>query len=128
MGCDLSLEDEHGARIAELHDPRNYVPCIVGLASESATICLRFIDPYGDTVFNSIQAPVFIDELVAARQLATETAIASVAQRQFGAAWQREAALRQLSASAVQGHIDQMLQLARRCVAEGALYLKFYGD
>jgi hypothetical protein len=25
--------------------------------------CLRFVDPYGDTVFNQIQIPVFLNEL-----------------------------------------------------------------
>jgi hypothetical protein len=128
MGCDLHLEDERGAQLADLPDPRDYVGWAVGLASASPTVCLRFIDPYGDTVFNRGQAPVLIQELVMARDLVTESAIAKLAEARFGTTWQHDAQLRQLSASAVKAHIDKMLDLARRCEAEPHLYLKFYGD
>lgn len=29
------------------------------------SVCLRFVDPYGDTVFNQMQLPVLIDEVTA---------------------------------------------------------------
>ena len=31
----------------------------------SSTVCLRFIDPYGDTIFNRYQVPVLVQELEA---------------------------------------------------------------
>ena len=128
MGCNLYLEDERGARLAELLDPRDYLGWAVQLPSASPTVCLRFIDPYGNTVFNRLQVAALIPELLALRQLATEAAIARLAERKFGTAWQHEALQRQLSASAVNAHIDNTLELARRCEAEPHLYLKFYGD
>lgn len=37
------------------------------------TVCLRFIDPYGDTTFNQLQLPVLIEELRALESAAPDT-------------------------------------------------------
>jgi hypothetical protein len=37
---------------------------ILALATDD-TVCLRFIDPYGDTVFNQLQLPILIEEFEA---------------------------------------------------------------
>jgi hypothetical protein len=45
--------------------------CISGALVERAapsTVCLRFIDPYGDTIFNRYQVPILVQELEALAQ------------------------------------------------------------
>lgn len=63
MGIDLLWEEENGTELARLDDPQ----CLLQefLPSESALefVCLRFVDPYGDTIFNSLQLPVLLQEL-----------------------------------------------------------------
>jgi hypothetical protein len=128
MGVDLCLESETGERLASLHDPRNYVMYLVELASTRETVCLRFIDPYGDTVFNSLQAPVLIRELEETRNLITESRVTERARQAYGPEWQKEAQLRAFTASEIRAHLEGILELAARAVSEGYLYLKFYGD
>lgn len=64
MGIDLLWEEENGTELARLDDPQ----CLLKefLPSESAALefaCLRFVDPYGDTIFNSLQLPILLQEL-----------------------------------------------------------------
>jgi hypothetical protein len=49
------------------------------------TCCLRFIDPYGDTIFNRSQIPVLLDELrvLSAREPDAELASILVEAAQF---------------------------------------------
>jgi hypothetical protein len=49
----VQVEDEGGASIGEAIDvPSTFFPP----ETDSRFVCLRFVDPYGDTVFNRIQA------------------------------------------------------------------------
>jgi hypothetical protein len=57
MGIDLRIETERGECVAELADPHNYINWLLSLAIVDSTLCLQFIDPYGDTVFNGLQLP-----------------------------------------------------------------------
>jgi len=128
MGCNLCLESEHGHCEAELPDPRGYVHFIVDLAGDAGTVCLKFIDPYGNTVFNRLQMPVLISELYAVRPQVTEPAISALLQTRFGPTWQRDAADRRLSAPLILEHLDQILGLANRCKNCIHMYIKLYGD
>jgi hypothetical protein len=128
VGVNLRLESENGSRLAELLDPRGYAMYLVSLSTERQTVCLRFIDPYGDTVFNALQARVLIDELEGTRPSITDASIARLAQQHFGPTWQADMSQRALSAQAITHHLEAMLSLARRCVDEVHTYLKFYGD
>lgn len=57
----LRRESESGAVLA-MFEPDGIPLEILDLApSDSA--CARFIDPYGDSVFNQLQLPVLIEEL-----------------------------------------------------------------
>lgn len=62
---ELRRENEGGATIA--HYGGNGFPLeVLGLAPRDS-VCLRFIDPYGETVFNQLQIPVLIEELAELR-------------------------------------------------------------
>jgi hypothetical protein len=57
----LQREDERGCALAHF-DEAGIPVQVLDLAPRDST-CVRFIDPYGDTVFNQLQLPVLISEL-----------------------------------------------------------------
>jgi len=138
MGVNLFTEDERGARLAELLDPHGFVGCIVALAGHEKTVCLRFVDPYGDTLFNQLQIPVLIRELEAARDLITDERVAELGQEKLESArkagWAPmviqsiESSNRTLTATDIRAHLERVLNLARRTQGKAHTYLKFYGD
>lgn len=138
MGVNLYMEDEDGAQLAEVGDPKGFVERIVSIAGNEKTVCLRFIDLYGDTVFNQLQIPVLVRELEAARGQLTERRFAQLGQHALKSARKAkeapaviqhiESANRIRSASNVRAHLERILKLARRAQGEVHTYLKFYGD
>ncbi len=68
----LQCEDERGQVLARYD--REGVPVEIVHHASSRSACLRFIDPYGDTVLNQLQLPVLIAELeeMARRPLSAE--------------------------------------------------------
>ena len=65
MGLDMQWEDEWGKPFAAFPDTRGVFASILATRPLDHTICLRFIDDYGDTVFNWLQVPVLVAELQA---------------------------------------------------------------
>jgi hypothetical protein len=65
MGIDLRVETENGDLLSELLDPRSLMRQILHTTtpSFSESVCLRFIDEYGDTTFNQLQLPILLREL-----------------------------------------------------------------
>lgn len=101
MALTIALEDALGRTIKEVHDTHNV---LLRLEREDAGdfICLRYIDPWGDTVFNTLQMKPFLAEL--------ECIMTPTHQE-----WEL-AVLRDIQ------------RLARKCDTEIGLYLKCYGD
>ena len=101
MGFCVILECEHGEPLDQVEDPKNTLHQL--LPSEDASYqYLRFIDWYGDTVFNRLQIPLFIcewDRLTESAQTTDETAL-----------------------------LTRIRELALRCTQEPHLYLRFCGD
>ena len=138
MGVNLYMEDEDGARLAEVPDPRGLVGHIVSIAGSGATVCLRFIDLYGDTVFNQLQIPVLIRELETARRLLTRQRVEHLGKQALKRARRAklapavlqeiESSNRARSAPDIRAHLERVLILARRAEGEVHTYLKFYGD
>ena len=54
-------ETEKGQPIADFD--RNGIDLRIVTEAPSTSVCLRFIDPYGDLVINQLQLPVLIAEL-----------------------------------------------------------------
>lgn len=46
------------------HDQRG-LPLVVLEQAPATSACVRFIDPYGDTLFNQFQLPILVEELEA---------------------------------------------------------------
>jgi hypothetical protein len=57
-------QNERGKIIAEFPDHRLALDYLAAVgAAPDETRCLRFLDAYGDTVFNRLQLPVLVSEL-----------------------------------------------------------------
>jgi hypothetical protein len=58
-------KNERGDVLAAVADPEMLFARLVRHSEWSNTVCLRFIDPYGDAVFNQLQIPTLVRELEA---------------------------------------------------------------
>lgn len=103
MGINVAWVNERHEVKQEVFDSRQ---CLSGLANSawlrSDTVCLRFIDTYGDTLFNQAQIPVLLDEL-------------------------RNAELQQMDAD-IKSHLGKVSRLVERAVGKTHTYIKFIGD
>lgn len=63
MGIDVYLEDETGEKLESIYDPTSILPRLLPSHADKSSQCLRFIDPYGVTVFNGLQMPFLLEEL-----------------------------------------------------------------
>jgi hypothetical protein len=102
MGVNVQLESETGEPFEQLLDPNNRVAMLLPDWRDEPSTCLRFVDLYGDTVFNRLQVGFLIKELESA---VLKTADPSVAE-----------------------HGRAILDLARKCSANVHTYLRFLGD
>lgn len=102
MGLSVILEDEQGVRMAGVEDPENLLHRLLPSADDLRSRCLRYVDWYGDTVFNRRQVIDILNEL---KLLMSD------------ASTHEERVL-----------LQQLFDLALRCKDGVHLYLKFYGD
>lgn len=103
MGIEIVLQDEKCVDVSEMiHDPDGViVRSLPGLADASYS-CVRFIDPYGDTIFNRLQASAVLTEWDRLND--------SFVQKDAATLW------------------ASVRKLIVRCSDEPHLYLRFIGD
>ena len=138
MSIDLYMEDEEGTSQGEVLDPDDLTGRVVALAAHERTVCLRFIDPYGNTVFNQFQIPALIRELEAAREHVTDERVVRLGQSELESAREAEWAPtlvhaiegrnQRMRAEDILAHLERLLELARQARGKKHTYLKFYGD
>jgi hypothetical protein len=137
MSINARLETRHEKCLLEIPDPRGSVNVLLSLANLDATVCLKFIDPYGDTVFNGLQIPVLLLELEAIAPLLTETSLRAQKAQYVNqtTAWPTEAResarvhADSLSVGELQGHLAKLVELVRAGARQGAHhYCRFIGD
>ena len=138
MGIDVVTETEDGEAEDRVLDPHSYLATALDLPGLENTVCLRFVDPYGDTVFNRSQIPVFISELESLRSRVTDAALREQAAKRFEAAKQAgrdaeivreyESAIDRVASAPVIAHLEAVLALARTVNGEVHMYIKCYGD
>jgi len=63
MGIDADIAPEERGHTRTVSDARGCFAKILATASLDDTTCLRFIDHYGQTMFNALQLPVLLEEL-----------------------------------------------------------------
>lgn len=104
MGIDVSWVTENGEPKQEVFDPRG---CLTRLATTTwpqmdASVFLRYVDAWGDTVFNQAQIPKLIAELrnEAGDQMDAET----------------------------RAHLEKVIRLVERAAGRTHTYIKFVGE
>jgi len=102
MGICIYWEDERGNKLAELPDMNFYVEGFLPAEDATDFPCLRFVDPYGDTVFNQAQITQLISEL--------------------------ERLMAQKHKPEVEKHLRAVLEFVRRAHDQTHTYIRFYGD
>ena len=65
MAIDVEWQDERGDRLTRYEGPP--IDARLPDSASSASVCLRFIDPYGDTTFNHTQIAELEKELALIR-------------------------------------------------------------
>ena len=101
MGIDAQIEDEAGKQIQFCHDASGSFARLLTASDLSKSVCLRFIDPYGHTIFNRGQAAVLLEELRLVRAAADSMAAA---------------------------YIDNVLRFANTASRDPHHYVRFIGD
>ncbi|MBS1537509.1 MAG: hypothetical protein JST20_07160 [Bacteroidetes bacterium] len=101
MSLTITLEGENGNEI-ESFDDKGLLQTIIPDYNDKSSFCLRFVDLYGDTTFNTLQVPELIEEL--------------------------EQKLTELLPIETKELVENIIRLAHRCKDEVHLYLKIYGD
>ncbi len=102
MGVNIYLEDEHGKKLDSLIDYNHTVEKFLPSYNDSSFYCLRFVDLYGNTMFNILQMP----------QLEKECNIV----------------LKEAKTDEVKNFLEQLLILIDKCKNQPYTSLKFYGD
>jgi hypothetical protein len=64
MGFEVRLQDEFGAQLDTVSDPKNILDRLFPEPGNSDYPMLGSLDPYADTVFNGLQMGWFLAELV----------------------------------------------------------------
>ncbi len=93
------IQDEKGNEVSKAVDVSTGA---LARPDDLRLTCLRFVDPYGDTVFNRLQLAPLLDDLCLLRESCN--------------GGEHEDALQQIET------------LIERCLAEPHLYLKLIGD
>ena len=103
MSIEVVLQDEKYNAVSEMiHDPGGVIVNCLPNHTDASYSCVRFIDPYGDTIFNRLQAVAMIAEW--------DSLEASFRQKDAGTLW------------------ADVRALIVRCSQEPHLYLRFVGD
>ena len=102
MGMSIRLETRNGKAIEEIPDLESLLSRFFPSWDDLTYHFLRYIDPWGETVFNHLQMDELIFELRRIRQKAS-----TEEQRAF---------------------VDAIEGMAGRCKDSDGLYLKFSGD
>ena len=103
MGIDAEIAPSGRDDARTVFDQHGVFAQLLADASLRDSVCLRFIDPYGDTVFNSLQMPALREEL--------------------------EDLLQTTSAADVRAHIARLIELVGEALANGPhTFVRFVGD
>lgn len=102
MGLSVILQDERCKVILRVCDPGNLLHRVLPLPEDASFPLLRYVDWYGDAVFNRLQVPELLIEL--------------------------DRLVNRAGSEGERGILHQVRDLAARCEREPHLYLKFEGD
>ena len=102
MGLTIQLEAEGGRVLDTIEDPKNVLRGVLPGPDAEEFPYVRYVDPYGDTIFNRLQMSLFLRE------------------------WDMLA--RRASSAEAEALVGKVRRLAERCAREEHCYLRFIGD
>jgi hypothetical protein len=102
MGLSIVLETEFGEALERVDDPTDILHHLLPSCDDNSYCVLRFIDWYGNTVFNRQQVQIFLEEWEKIKVRARD---------------ERDVEL-----------LARVAKLAEKCLSEPHQYLKFIGD
>ncbi len=103
MGIDAAWVDESGNAIQQVFDPRQHLTFLSTSTWHTREgCCVRFIDPWGNTLFNQAQLPVLLEELSSTH--ADEADLEARA------------------------HLEKVMRLVEKAIGRTHTYLRFVGD
>jgi hypothetical protein len=102
MGIDVRVETESGEVQDEVLDDQNLTEKLLPDREDGTSPCLRFVDPFGDTLFNQVQIPFVVTEL--------------------------EKRMRGSMKSEVKTHCEAILKAVKATVGEEHTYVRFSGE
>jgi hypothetical protein len=137
MGIDARIETERAESLADVPDPRGYFSWGLSLHDQDSTICLKFIDPYGNTIFNQLQLPTLLSELETATASLTERGLETSKQEYLkrAASWPQTAQTdaqgytTSISLADIRSQFERVISLVRGALDRGPHhYVRFIGD
>jgi len=105
MGIDVAIVGGQNEKIQHLFDTKHHLTAMAlgPWQQMMASHCVRFIDPWGDALFNQAQLPELLAELEQSRSLVTDEDVI--------------------------GHLEKVCGLVREAQREGVhVYVKFIGE
>ena len=81
MGINIYLEEEKGKMLDSVVDESQAFAHFIRKTKFPGTLCLQFIDPYGNTIFNRPQLPFLEIELRELSETITVPALHEIIQR-----------------------------------------------
>ncbi len=102
MGINVRTETERGEKLSEWEDPRDRTKALLPAFSDSSSYCLRFVDRFGDAVFNQLQIPMLVSEI----------------RRQ----------LKRIEDPSTRNHGEAILRLVESVEGKVHIYVRFLGD
>jgi hypothetical protein len=137
VGIDAKLETERAEPLAEVLDQHNHLAWLLSFPDDERTICLTYIDPYGDTIFNGLQLPILLAELTRASASLSEERLEFTKQQYLAStvSWPEvarehaQASCERLTLSALREHCNEVIALIRSALERGPHhYVRFMGD
>jgi hypothetical protein len=133
MGISATID---GDVRAALEDPNGLVNWLLSFPTVETTACLKFVDAYGQTIFNRLQLPVLKEELKALSAVVTPEGVGLAKERyldstSMSAATRRVAVehIAGISVDDLKAHLKQLISLVDDCIAQGPHHVVcFCGD
>jgi hypothetical protein len=134
MPITVQLEDERRTALQSL--PRGPLTnWLLQAALPPETVCLRFIDTHGDTVFNHLQMTTLHAELQRAKPLITDESLAHAYDDFVARAAQRGPTVEAYARKSprpqpeqLRDHITALQRLIDHALAQPRTYIRFIGD
>lgn len=134
MPISVHLEDEHRTTLQSL--PRGPLTnWLLQSALPPDTLCLRFIDTHGDTVFNHLQMPTLHAELERAKPLITDESLTRAYEDFLARAAERGPSIEAYARKSARPHPDQLRdhitsiqRLIDHALSQPRTYIRFVGD